>query len=501
MHAREVGQRLRRIGAGDPQCLDLAPMHGLEQFHRGEAGLGWHVGDAPQTCDFRAMLGVGHVAVRGKQVGQAADFAPAHGVGLAGQRKRAAAGFADLAGGEVQVDDGGIVIGAVAGLVEALAVKRERSRRPAEPARGGDDVVRLHTADVGGHGRRVVAHQSLQRIEALGVGADVVGVRQVFPEQHVEHGVVERNVGAGQDGQVQVGGLGGVGAARVDDDEFHFGAGRARVLDATEQHRMRPGGIRPGDQQAVGMGDVLVGTRRRVGAQRGLVAGHGGAHAQARVGVDVVGADQSLGQLVEDVVVLRHELAADVKGDAVGAVLADGAGEFLRGMVERGVPAHPFTRCGLLAAQFRMHQALRHDLRRHGQVQRAALGAQAPEVGRMLGVAAHAGDAGRVVFDDYAAADAAVGAGGSGFRQSQNHMPQSSQRAQRKTSGLSLCPLCPLWLKGFSFQLQPDGARFELDGKGLRAALVRRHGGAVLEADLEAVQRAGHGLAVHDALR
>jgi hypothetical protein len=43
--------------------------------------------------------------------------------------KGPAAGLADLAGGEVQVDQRGIVVGAVAGLVEALAVQRQRRRR------------------------------------------------------------------------------------------------------------------------------------------------------------------------------------------------------------------------------------------------------------------------------------------------------------------------------------------------------------------------------------
>jgi hypothetical protein len=65
---------------------------------------------------------------------------------------------------------------------------------------------------------------------------------------------------------------------------------------------------------------------------------HGRAHAQARIGVDVVGADQALGQFVEDVVILGQQLAADVEGDAVGAVLADGAGELLRRVVERRIP-------------------------------------------------------------------------------------------------------------------------------------------------------------------
>ncbi len=378
------------------------------------------------------MSGIGQVAVGREQVGHAAHFAPAHGIGLAGQREGAAAELADLAGGKVQVDDRGVVVGAVGRLVEALAVERQHGSRLAEPARGGDDVLRLDPADVGGHGRRVVAHDRLQRIEALGMGADVVGVHQVFPKQHVQHGVVERDVGAGQDGEVQIGGPGGVGTARVDHDDLQFRPGRACVLDAAEQHRMGPGHVGAGDQQAVGVGDVLVGTGRRVGAQRSLVAGHGGTHAQARVGVDVVGADQALGQLVENVVVLGQQLAADVEGDAVGTVLRNGLGEALRRMVECLVPAHPLTRGRLVAAQLRIGQALHQGLRRHGQVQRAALGAQPAEVGRMVGIATHAGDLRRIVFDDYAAADTTVGAGGSGFKHSQKPSPQRTQRSQRK---------------------------------------------------------------------
>ena len=50
-----------------------------------------------------------------------------------------------------------------------------------------------------------------------------------------------------------------------------------------------------------------------------------------------------------------------------------------------------------------------------GEVQRRALGAQAAEVGRMRGIAAHTGDARAVVLDEYATADAAVGTGGAGL--------------------------------------------------------------------------------------
>ena len=48
-------------------------------------------------------------------------------------------------------------------------------------------------------------------------------------------------------------------------------------------------------------------------------------------------------------------------------------------------------------------------------MQGGALGAQATEVGGVGGIAAHAGDLGAVAFDDHAAANAAVRAGGFGY--------------------------------------------------------------------------------------
>jgi hypothetical protein len=183
------------------------------------------------------------------------------------------------------------------------------------------------------------ARGRLQGVEAAGVGRDESGVGPAFPQHDVQQAVEQHHVGAGQQGQVQVGHAGGVGAARVGDDDLQRRVGLLRVLDAAKQHRVRKGGVAAGDEQAVGVVDVVVAGRRRVGAQRELVAGHRAAHAQARVGVDVVGADQALGQLVEDVVVLGQQLAADVEAHGVGAVRLDDAGELRAGVVQRGVPA------------------------------------------------------------------------------------------------------------------------------------------------------------------
>ena len=73
-----------------------------------------------------------------------------------------------------------------------------------------------------------------QRVEAGGVGGDVGGIDPALPQHQVQQAVEQGDVGAGQDLQVQVGGLGGLGAPRVDDDDFIAGLARPRILDAGE---------------------------------------------------------------------------------------------------------------------------------------------------------------------------------------------------------------------------------------------------------------------------
>ena len=125
---------------------------------------------------------------------------------------------------------------------------------------------------------------------------------------------------------------------------------------------------------------------------------------------------ESLGELVEDVVVLRQQLARNIEADGIRAVLADDAGEVLGGEVHRVVPGHAFGLGAARRAPHRMQQpGLARHRRRSRQVQGRALGAEPAEVGRMVGVTAHADDLPALAADDDAAADAAVGAGGAGL--------------------------------------------------------------------------------------
>jgi hypothetical protein len=83
-----IRQADHRIGGDHPHGLDLALFDGLEQVHRLQAGLVGHGWRVPEVLHDVAMARVGQFHVRGQHIGQSADFASAHGVGLARERER-----------------------------------------------------------------------------------------------------------------------------------------------------------------------------------------------------------------------------------------------------------------------------------------------------------------------------------------------------------------------------------------------------------------------------
>ena len=134
--------------------------------------------------------------------------------------------------------------------------------------------------------------------------------------------------------------------------------------------------LEPTSTTSVGQFQVLVAAGHGVGAEGALVAGHRRGHAQARIGVDVGAADEALHQLVGDVIILRQQLAGDVKGDRVRAMFADDARETVARRHPAPCPSR--TRSPRIS---RVQQAL-VVIERFAQ--RRALGAQAAEVGGML---------------------------------------------------------------------------------------------------------------------
>ena len=162
------------------------------------------------------------------------------------------------------------------------------------------------------------------------MGVDELVVDPAFPQHDVQHAVEQHHVGAGLNRQKQIRQLDRVSTARVCHDDLHRGVGFFGIFNAAKQNRVGKRGVAADDEDAARMVDVVITGRRRVRTQRLLVPRHRAAHAQAGVAVDVVGAYQTFGELVEDVIVLRQQLPGDVKPHRIRAVVSDDLGKLLR---------------------------------------------------------------------------------------------------------------------------------------------------------------------------
>ncbi len=403
-HAVGAGQGRRRVGGGDPDRFHAPVQHRVEEIDGFEAGPRREVRCLPEAAQRVHLLGVIPAHVGGKLVGEAADLAPAHRVGLAGNAERPRAGPADAARGKVAVDDGVALVRPGGGLVDALGKGGEHALRAREEVVESFHRLRVHAALLGdGFGRRCVAPGDGERVEeAGGVPLGPGAVEDASLVEIGEQALEQDHVRAGRDGQVQVGHLGSGSAPRVEHDDLRAPRGTGR-LEALVEHGMAPGRVAPHEHGEVGCLPILVGARHHVFSEGADVPGDGGRHAQAGVRVYVAAADEALHQLIGDVVVLGEELAGDVEGHAVRPVPGDGLLEAAGDEVERLIPRR------VLAAEPRPEEAPGVAQR---LPERRALGAEAAVVGGVCRVARDRNPPWAVRAREHAAADAAVGAGG-----------------------------------------------------------------------------------------
>ena len=194
-------------------------------------------------------------------------------------------------------------------------------------------------------------------VEAGGVALDVIAVeRAVIGEMH-QQPAEQRRIGARLQSQEQIVIADGIGPARID----HHDARAALLLvgeHALVQHRMAPGRVGADQHQKIGLVEIFIAARHRVGAERAAVAGDRRGHAQPRIGVDIGAADKTLHQLVGDVIILGQQLAGEIERDRAGTVARDDVLKAMRDMVERVAPGHPLHG-PLAAADHRIEQAVR----------------------------------------------------------------------------------------------------------------------------------------------
>ena len=277
---------------------------------------------APQKRRTRSRSASRVAHVRGQHVGEAADLAPAHGVGLAGERERPRARLADAPGGQVAIDDGVDLVGALRRLVHALRVAADdalaspsTSDRTSRRPRLASPVARATAGDAAALGAR----RRERRGESLRVIVDEA--RSIAPRSASQTsrpfqscasvpGLIDRCRSAPSLVAVRRGSMLTTRTPRS----------AARHLDALVQHRMAPGRVGADQHHEVGELQVLVALRHDVGAERAAMPGHRRGHAQPRVGVDVRRADEALRQLVGDVVVLGQQLPGQIERDRLRPV-------------------------------------------------------------------------------------------------------------------------------------------------------------------------------------
>ena len=200
------------------------------------------------------------------------------------------------------------------------------------------------------------------------------------------------------------------------------------------------------DEEQIGAIEILVGARRPVGSQRQLVAAAGTGHAQAGIGFHVAGADEALGQLVDQVLRLQRHLARHIERDRVRPVAVEHGAQPPRGLGDRDIggdrhviPARlPTGVTARLAACLATWLATCLALAQIGAIEPspggdglgagAALGAEPAEIGRVRLVAGQADDAAIIDVEHDAAADAAIRA--SAFDRPRAHRAMPACRAE-----------------------------------------------------------------------
>ena len=145
------------------------------------------------------------------------------------------------------------------------------------------------------------------------MGSDEILVDRVGFKQVREQRGKQRNVAIRFDRKVQVDNVRSHCPPRIDEDDLHFGPLVFGSGDTLIEDGMAPGEIRTDKNDEVGNLEIFIAARNGVRSERALVPGNGGSHAEARIGIDVRGADEALHQLVSDIVIFRQQLTRDIK--------------------------------------------------------------------------------------------------------------------------------------------------------------------------------------------
>ena len=245
------------------------------------------------------------------------------GSGLAVHLEQSAPGPPEHPPDEVDVVDLNRRGGRLVRLVEALQHRRHQSFGATQQMCSATEIVGRDIADLGDAFRRIVVDHPAQVVETDCVRVDVVVVDPIVGDDLAEQPVHQRDVRTGQRRQMNGRMPGHRRRPRIDADDGRRMWTRESVEDAHPRDALGLGDVVTEQRDGVGMVEVGVGPGLTVAGERGLQRFRRRRGAQPGVAVHVVGADGSVRDDPERVVLLEKELAGSVETDRGGSVLVD----------------------------------------------------------------------------------------------------------------------------------------------------------------------------------
>src|SRR5262249_48966857 len=181
-----------------------------------------------------------------------------------------------------------------------------------------------------------------------------IRIQQSIFADHLSHSIEQQQISAWNRCKMNVCELGSPRASRINDNQLAFFTGTPPLLHTLKERWMAFEGVGANDDDAVGVINILVAARRFVLAVNLRVAAGRRSHAQARIGVHVVGANAGFKEFVGGVGFFGEELSRTVEGYGIRSRSRDGFLELLRDKCHRFVPRR-FNEMAI-AANLRLRQ-------------------------------------------------------------------------------------------------------------------------------------------------
>ena len=168
------------VGRHNPEEFDFATSRGLKQLDGLQAWLFCQLWGLPET--FQPFpLRSGKIHMSRQLIRQPADLAAAHRIGLSGDGKRAATGFANFPGRKMDIDDGVGFVAAAATLVNAHRIGGDCPRTVGKPLKAG---FQCHSVEIAPGGQLIQALACFTGsddglLEAFGMLADEIRIKVV----------------------------------------------------------------------------------------------------------------------------------------------------------------------------------------------------------------------------------------------------------------------------------------------------------------------------------